>query len=398
MALSIQEKRIHFQNSENLLKDSAWENCVRSYNNQIYSVSDFYENHKINFKTKNWLDQSYLLYKNIKLDVITLLDNLNFDSKDYNRMHLCRNKKNCVIVIGDELLANFKETNIEKRLTESFAGQLSKNLDADLYASNINQIDNTSNSLLITKALDHLQKFNYEQLYLVFQISDPARCLNSLWWDPLEVISQNKNDILKDHVSYHFFPFQQMLELYDKEKNIDFVKDSLFFTLGKKYKNGYLTITPTEFYQLYEWSIVDLIQKQNKKYPVKIKTIFWKDFYRVCSSDLNIINHPFINFVQNKDNLLPFDSDNGDFVKKIVAEFPERPSHEYTKIYKKIPNIQKYLYNIICEPSETTNLLFKNPTSTNYGQIDELDLKYNYKNEHGTKWAKFILEKAGWLK
>jgi len=399
MALTVQQKRIHFQNTNKLLDDSVWENCVRSHNSNLNCVSNFYHNHKIYFQTKDWLNASELLYTHIEYKpLISLQNSTQEDCKEYNRFHLIRNKKSCTVVIGNEIFGDLHEGNIEKRLNHTFAGLCAKKLDSDLYSCHIEKIDNTSNSLLIESTLNYLDAFNYDQIYLIFQISDPVRCFGSLWWDPITLMIQHPNPILKEHMSYHFWKHDQMLEVYRQGNDIDFLKDSFPFTLGKNKKNGYLTITPNEFYQIYEWSIIDIVKKQIDKFKsMKIKKIFWRDFYKVCNQDLDIIQTAFISFLHQGIKTLPYDSNNGNFAKELVGEEPEILIKNLKKI-DVIPNLPKYIYNVICEPSEITQMLFADPNPTDYAQFIGDWLSEPKCQSHIEKWADRVLDNAGWLK
>jgi hypothetical protein len=253
---------------------------------------------------------------------------------------------------------------------------------------------------LITKILDYLKDFNYEQVYIIFQISDPARCFNRIWWDPLELILHDKNASLKEHLSYQFMPWGSIVEMYEKIKNIDFLKDSLFFTLGQKNKNGYPVITPTEFYAIYEWSIIDIINTQARSFKkfMKIKNVFWRDFYQPANNDLDVIQKSFIEFAKDSDLVLPFDSENGNFAKLIVDVAPERLTKELSRFYEKIPNLPKYVYSVIVEPSEVTELLFTDNSPTVYGEFDHKWLSECQNYTMVEKWTKFLLTNAGWLK
>ena len=406
MAITTQQKRPYFQNSKILLENNSWENCIRSYSNVNYvpnsinNFFEFYSNNKLFFQTNNWLNGSYILYKNIELgDSFDLLYNSSKKCYDYNKFHLIRNKDKCSIVIGNELFANFNVTNIEKRLTNSFAGQFAKSLDTDLYSCHIANIDNTTNSLLIGKILKYIEKYNYKEIYLIFQLSDPSRCFKSLWWHPVDVFCQQNNPVVKHHLSYHFFLYEEMINYYKEENNIDFFKDSLFFSLGEKSKNGSVAITPNEFYKIYEWSIIDMINTQiDMSTSINVNTIFWRDFYKVCNNDLNVIQKSFLNFVTDKESLLPFDSENGFFVRQLIDNHPKRLTKKMKKLYGKIPDIPKYVYSVICEPGNLTEMFFLDNTSTQYSNFDS-DWPKNYQHYPDTsKWANFILENAGWLK
>lgn len=399
MALTVAQKRTYFQNTSKLLHENTWEKCVRSYESNLNSVSNFYINDKIYFQTKDWLNASELLYKNIELKPLILLQDSNKENcKDYNRFHLIRNKKNCTVVIGNEIFANLQEENIEKRLNNTLASLCAEKLDTDLYSCHIENIDNTSNSLLLESTLKYLEQFNYDQIYLIFQISDPVRCFNSLWWDPITLMMQNPNPILKEHMSYHFWNHDQMLEAYRQDNDINFLKDSLVFSLGKNKKNGYLTITPNEFYQIYEWSIIDIVEKQIDKFEsMNIKKIFWRDFFNVCNKDLNLIDTAFINFIDQQINVLPYDSNNGNFVKDLVADEPEKMIKKLKKI-NFIPDLPKYFYNVICEPSQITKLLFSDCSPTIYGEFFQRWMLEANRYSNVEKWANHILYKAGWLK
>lgn len=407
MALSTQQKRLHFQNSKKLLENNSWENCIRSYNNINYPDNDvanffqFYPNKKFFFKTKDWLDGSCILYKNITLSQsLDLEENFQEDCSDFNKFHLIRNKKKCLIVIGNELFADFNTSNIEKRLQKCFAGQCAKNLDTDLYSCHVDNIDNTSNSLFVGKILTYLEQYNYEKIYLIFQISDPVRCLTSLWWNPIVIALRKKNSILKNHLSYHFFPYEDMVDFYKKENSIDFLKDSFVIALGQNNKNRSLILTPTEFYKIYEWSIIDIINAQIDGFPsLHVKSLYWRDFYRVCNSDLNIIPKSFINFALGKESLLPFDSHSGNFAKNRSDMVIQRSTTKIKNIDGEIVHhLPKFLYSPICEPGEFTGMLFLDNTATQYTQFDS-DWPEIYQNYSGVSlWANYILENAGWLK
>ena len=115
MALSVVKKKPYYQNTKKLLDNNSFYKCVQdAYNLESYTIS-FYNRRSFTFKSTNkFLDGHTCYYNHTKIDHdYQITQPKILEEKQYQELHLQRNKTRCVIVIGDELLGELDESNIE---------------------------------------------------------------------------------------------------------------------------------------------------------------------------------------------------------------------------------------------------------------------------------------------
>lgn len=400
MTLSIKEKRNFYQDSKSILHNDHYENFVRSINKE-QDTSTFINNNIFYFQSADkFLNNTHCKYSHSALEnnSISLLG-LHKSKQDYQEIHLIRDKESCLIVIGDYLLAMINEKDIEKRISNSFAGQCANLIDSDLYICTIDQLDNTSAVFKLKKILQYLTEYNYKKVKIIFQMQDPVRCFSARWWN-----FQNSNThdvILKKHPSYHFITDESILDFVTEtpKDNINFIFDSYYFSLTK----SQLILSPHEFYQMYEWSIMDLIEKivNDKQRFFDIDYRLYKDFFQVCNNDLPKLfkNFTFIEFLTNTKLLLPYDSQEGKFARdraKIVPETDIEDINYFITTF--FPKNVRVIYNTIVEPTSLTKNFFINPTPTQYNSYDSNWKNISVDSLVHKNFANHLLQNAGWHK
>lgn len=400
MALDIREKFLYYQNTELLLKDDAFETAVRSIANEQDTSVHFYNPDVLYFQsTDSFLSNNYCKFKHTVLqdDGISLL-NSKLNNKNYQEVHVIRNKGSCTLIVGDYTLGRMNEPNLEKRLINSFAGECARLNDSDLYSCHIDQIDNTSLVLKVKKILQYLTQFNYNAVNIIFQCVDPARCFNSKWWQPHK--TNNFEPILKQHPSYHFITKDSIYQLIeDYTDKASFLFDSYLFTLSSK-KASKAVLSPHEFYQLCELSTIDFLTKivqQYKKY-YKIKYFLWKDFFAVCNTSIKnvLCDVTLIEFFKNKKMDLPYDSLEGRYVKDRTNILIEENVQSYVDLKDYIPKNQTVVYNTIIEPSALTKNLFTDSSPSRYPAVDNEWKFTHFDSDVHSQFARQIFLKAGW--
>lgn len=403
MALSVVKKKPYYQNTKKLLDNNSFYKCVQdAYNLEPYTIS-FYNRRSFTFKSKNkFLDGHTCYYNHTKIDHdYQITQPKIFEEKQYQELHLQRNKTKCVIVIGDELLGELDESNIETRLSNGFAGTCAQSLDADLYSCNIHNLNNTNAIFHLEKILTYLTNFNYEKIEIIFQLTDPHRCMNSIWWRIHQTMRISYDPVLQYHPSYQFIPIEKLFEYEALEGNLNHLENNHHFTLNK-YENGYIVLNPREFFQIYEWSITDLIYHMTKKFKenFKINIVTWRDFYVICNQDnpIPMIQKTWIEFIKQEDVNLPFTS-NYDFIKSItstkIEEFIQSvPNRNDAGLWERFP-VDKICYNVL-DLNDNTKILFENKNQFVYHNLDQDWLLE--RNDKAKDFAKYILRTVGWLK
>lgn len=403
MALSVSKKTSYYQNTKKLLDNNSFYKCVQTaYNLESYTIS-FYNRRYFKFKTTNkFLDGHTCYYNHTKMDYDYQITQPKTPAeKQYQELHLQRNKTKCVIVIGDELLGALNENNIEKRLLNGFAGNCAQRLDSDLYSCNINDLNNTNAVFHLEKILTYLTDFNYEKIEIVFQLTDPHRCMSSIWWKIHETMRTSYDPVLQYHPSYQFISFAKLLEYEALGGDLSYLKNMHYFTLNK-HQNGYIVLNPREFFQIYEWSITDLISHITKKFKnnFKIDIVIWRDYYVVCNQNNPIptIQKTWIEFIQEEDLNLPFTS-NYDYIKSLTNTKIEEPYGDILKDstagFWQHFDVDKVCYNIV-KLDDTTKVLFENKNQFVYHNLDQ---NWLFESDSKAKdFANYILRTVGWLK
>lgn len=402
MALKFSQKRSYYQNTKKLIANDNWLRCIQDFFAIPKKSVSFDQNNYFLFSTKNkFLDNHKCYYRHTILDLYSFEQAKNPIQQKYQEIHLQRNKKSCTIVIGDDLFHDSKQ-DLEQRLNHSFSGQCAKLLDTDLFASNIQGINNTSSVFHLKSILEYLSKSQYETINIVFQVVDPNNCFRSVWWNAMHLLEHIDNDIIKSHPSYQFLTREQIDQLLEK-KGYDVCEDMHFFNMDQK-QNGYILLNPHEFFCLYEWSITDLLKHTTNSFAkrFKINSVAWKDFYKVCNLDNPIptIQKNYLQYTKNEQEIAY--TSNYDFINSITNSTPQvvldvnDPSSTKDEKYF-FDNIEpkRVFYNVI-EPDDKTKILFEDGSPSKLVQPNE-NLSSIDKNNQ-TEFASYVLKSVGWLK
>ena len=402
MALKFSQKRSYYQNTKKLLANDNFLNCVRDIflvpkKPVFFPSNDYYV-----FSTKDeFLNNHKCFYRHTILDEYCLEQAKHQQEKRFQEIHLQRNKNICTIVIGNDLFIDDSQ-NLEQRLLTNFSGECAKLLDTDLFASNIQNIDNTSAVFHLDNILQYLTQFNYDKIQIVFQMVDPYSCFKSIWWNAIHMIEHSQNDIFKCHPSYQFLSMED-IELAILYRSKEYCSDMHFYCMDK-IENGYIILNPHEFFCLYEWSVLDLLKHSLQKYNANFKTsvVAWKDFFSVCNSDNPVptIQKNLVQFATGESSI-PYAS-NYELINSITHDRPmvildikdswSTKEGKYDEFDLQAPRV---FHNVI-EPNENTKVLFDNPISTVYNKFDDDWLKITKNNQ--SQFASYVLKSVGWLK
>lgn len=393
------DKFSFFQNTKKLITNNAFENACRQSNNELDNTD-----HNINYRdiynfysADSFLDRAICRYRNVMIYNNDI--SLSYNKKDHsvkNEIILERNKSVCTIVLGDDLLSRQNENNIEQRLSNSFAGNCARINDSDLYIFQVKDICNTQLVFKLKKVLENLKEKEYNEIFIIFQMVDPARCFRSKFWKPYNILTTSLDldlEILKNHPSYHLLGHHELPKIYT-DKIESFFNNSLIFSLPNLKYKVLPILCPFEFYQLYEWSILEMINEVTKikRQDTTVKHIVWKDFYKpVYTNDKTFLHSTNLYKFKTKSDKLPIDSNGGRFVLERVKESPEDNLEFFWD-----PEFKKFLPNVIYNPlvniNDKTQSLFTTQQTIDYKT--QIDKSIYFTNQDHKDWADLLC--SGW--
>ena len=397
MSLSLQEKFKWFQDSKYIIDNiDLYESVIRKKlkinNNVIFQTYQ-----KIDFLSNNqFLNGSILQYKHIKNDYNQYT---NDHIESYNNYHLLRNKKDCVVLIGNNLLHNVQD--IETTLISSFQSTFAQLLDTDLYAWQVPDTNNTCNILQLNKILSYLQNYNYTNVKVVFQFLDPVKCFTSDWWDPSMYITneltEQEVNVFKKHMSYHFTDYEKINDFVSKTNGNSFFMDSFVINPPKK-NNSFYFLNMHEFFQIYEWSIFDMLNYTLLKFKNKfnsVKCVVWRDFTNTLNNNLHLqaCDICLSEFVKQNKTDIKYSNDQNLYQEMMSNDL-------YLDINNSSPIVKFYNTNRVYFPllngddHNNRYLISNNPNKFESGEDVEY---YTHEDVDVNTWANYIVSQTNWL-
>jgi len=399
MPQHISKKRNYFFNPKNFFAQrNIFEDTIRKIYNTEY-VLDQQTFNEYNVLSNNcFINNAVCKIKNVSCNESIYLFK-DTDDKCLNHYHLIRNKKQCVVVIGNDLLN--LQAPLEQTISQSFGSQCAKIIDADCYVWQVKNTNNTINLFELEKIIKYLEQFNYLNTKIIFQMIDPIDCIKSIWWKfPTNIIKSKNTDvsILKNHLSYHFIDIEELEGSMNFIDNIDVFKDS--FVLKYPSKNKMCYLSPQEFFDLYEWSILsylDLLKSEYKNRLPNLDVIVWRDFSNFENKDLKIkkAKKSLIEFNLDKSIDLYYSKDKEFFYSLFRNSF--RYKSKLLNQSKKRFN-QKVFNNPVVLPVPKTHQLLFNDSSNKFETgILSPTLPKNFMSTINN-FCSYILSQAGWHK
>lgn len=184
-------------------------------------------------------------------------------------LHVQKGSKDCLLVTGESWTYGDRLTEDSKivvrsvdgiddtfyRLNNIFAGHCARLMATDLYLSAVPGNSNTGIVFHLPNILKYLEQFNYENIYVIVQLTSPGRCFGDSRW--------------------------RETSAYWKS----FMGDALG---NKKPSNSFFTkdmIVLDQWYDLYEYGMVSLIKAFCNKHGTN-NILVWKNFNPVRNNNL----------------------------------------------------------------------------------------------------------------
>lgn len=200
--------------------------------------------------------------------------------------HVQKGKSRCLIVTGESwsygdrlvgtdseqvVVASIKsQDRLPYRLDNIFAGHCARMLDSDLYLSSVPGNSNTGIVFHLPSILNYIKQFNYEEIYVVVQLTSPGRCLGDSRWHQDTALW---NNWISDTLS-------------DKKPHNDF------------YLNNKISLD--KWFDLYEYGITTTVNAVCNKFGVT-DLLCWKNFNLVRSIEHNckIAKQAWVEYLAN---------------------------------------------------------------------------------------------------
>lgn len=440
----LDQDKLYFQDSKNLLKKiniinkSLIPSRLNSFQNSFYQKfffksQDSFLNNSVCYTWNRFYEQGFI-----------------FEQKESNRekflqqqeIHLTKNHDTCVIVIGNDLsYGDTKENNLETRLQNTFGLHCAKLLQSDIFMATLANISNTDALFYLLDVLNYLKNYQYKNIKIIFQMIEYSKCMDSLlWtWNPslLKINEQKhfdneKQKVMKMHLGYHFIPLYKFVKILEVIEDVNFFSNSLLFSKKK--------ISLTDFFKLYEWSIVDLLDNFVKLIDqTNLDYIVWKDYCKIMNTTKSKVVPTtwFDHIFKNVD--LPFCVDtnwleeffiNQISIKKTKNKFHVQMHNSYTYVFdndldiinfleqKQVLNRDKIIFDTNF-PGDIKEKILKNMLNLNENYNIPFDNEFknqvmqernkinSFQNNFFTfvptaqqhsEWATKLLHHSGWLK
>lgn len=144
--------------------------------------------------------------------------------------HVQKGKSRCLIVTGESwsygdrlvgvdsdqvVVASIQsQDQLSYRLDNIFAGHCARMLDSDLYLSAVPGNSNTGIVFHLPSILNYVKQFNYEEIFVIVQLTSPGRCLGDSRWH-LDIPLWNNwiSDTLSDKTPHNDFYLNNKISL-----------------------------------------------------------------------------------------------------------------------------------------------------------------------------------------
>jgi hypothetical protein len=265
----------------------------------------------------------------------------------YSEFHITENKKDLMVNIGEswtygenvyDIASGIQRYNLNTQLDYTFGPIMSRLLDVDFYQYAIPGNSNGNMVKELTRILEYVQRFKYEKIYLVVQLTEPSR----------------------EHAQLHEFEYDHPIHsLYKRNKKISFY----------------------QWLCQYDEIFLDLIDKIASKFK-NIECIVWKNFCKWNTlKEYKNIRKIQTNWITKSAEILDVDYSPISF--QSVGWFNELFQN-------------KKMYKIKFDAEWSNKEINKIEKSNQFLNANELHSMHPNDKAHKI-WANYLIKEAGWL-
>lgn len=401
--LPLNIKRKYFHNDQLIFQQRhLYENIVRSSYQSPYLLDQSYFQPYHIISRNTFTDNSVCDIKSIDCFESIHMNIIKNSYNNFNHYHLKRNKDECLVVIGDDIL--HPQDNLESTLEHSFASHCAMIIDSDCYVWQIQNSNNTLNVIELEKILTHLSNYNYQSIKIIFQFKDPVDCIQSRWWNCVPIIEHctdsESHNLIKNHLSYNILDvavLDGIIDTLSNKKNLSNLLDSFVFKYPNSDKPYFLS--PQEFFELYESTVTSFLSSMISLFGKKfynIDILLWKDYcnFENNFSSVKKIQKSLVEFTSDKKLTLQYSRDKDYFYKRFV-------NNHMSNIWN-FRNIKrhlgvKYINNPVIMPVPKKYEPCFADASNKFETGDLVD-KIQFSSAKAKSWAHYLINESGWHK